>query len=93
MFIEDYIESFFWSQLNSKFRFVCIIHHIVPHSLSICFLVAASLLERIKRLKLWVALNIVWDRLDEMLHNVIAGHDVPEINKFSNYRANLNRAQ
>ena len=40
----DYIESFFWPQLNSKLKFVCIVHHIVSHSSTIFSVVAASLL-------------------------------------------------
>ena len=38
----DYIESFFWPQINSKLKFVCIVHHIVSLSSTIFFVVAAS---------------------------------------------------
>ena len=43
MFI-DYIESFFWPQLTSRSKSICIVHHVVQHSSSIFSLVTASLI-------------------------------------------------
>ena len=53
----DYIESFFWPQLNSKLKFVCIVHHIVSHSSTIFSVVAASLL---RLCKFAVLCEILW---------------------------------